>query len=143
VNKSKHKDTVPNCFYRVSVKALILDEQNRFLLTQETNGKWELPGGGLDHGETPQLGLKREILEETGLEAYQISDRPTYLITTTHDRTGTHIINILYQAKLKDLDFTPSRECAALKFFTKEEAQTENLYNNVKAFLEQFDPKNH
>lgn len=31
-------------------------------------GEWDIPGGGLDYGETPENGLKREILEETGLE---------------------------------------------------------------------------
>jgi 8-oxo-dGTP pyrophosphatase MutT (NUDIX family) len=41
-------ENIPNCFYRVSIKALVLDEQGRFLLCREDNGKWELPGGGLD-----------------------------------------------------------------------------------------------
>lgn len=139
----KPKEHIPQCFYRISVKALVLDDQKRFLLTQETNGKWELPGGGLDHGEDPQIGLQREIFEESGLEAYNIQQRPAYFITTTHDRTGSYIGNLLYQCELKDLNFTPSRECAALKFFTKEEAQKENLYNNVKAFLKMFNPDNH
>lgn len=35
---------VPNCFYRISVKALILNDEGKFLLTKEDNGLWELPG---------------------------------------------------------------------------------------------------
>jgi 8-oxo-dGTP diphosphatase len=42
---------IPECFYRVSVKALILDDKKRFLLIREGNGFWSLPGGGLDFGE--------------------------------------------------------------------------------------------
>jgi 8-oxo-dGTP diphosphatase len=30
-------------------------------------GAWTLPGGGLDWGEYPTLGLEREFIEETGL----------------------------------------------------------------------------
>lgn len=55
---------IPNCFYRISIKALILDKDGKFLLCRESDGRWELPGGGLDHGENPQDGLMREIKEE-------------------------------------------------------------------------------
>ena len=47
-------------YYRLSVKALILNEErNKFLLTKKENGVWDLPGGGLDWGETPGKGLAR------------------------------------------------------------------------------------
>ena len=31
-------------------------------------GQWTLPGGGLDFGEEPELGVLRELREETGLD---------------------------------------------------------------------------
>lgn len=31
-------------------------------------GAWSLPGGGVDHGEHPRETVRREVLEETGLE---------------------------------------------------------------------------
>jgi len=48
--------------------AVVLDEQGRVLLTRRAdNGRWCLPGGHLDYGETVEQCAVRETLEETGL----------------------------------------------------------------------------
>lgn len=55
----------------VGVGALIFDA-GRVLLVRRGHapmkGEWSLPGGGLEVGETLAEGVKREVLEETGLE---------------------------------------------------------------------------
>ncbi len=56
----------PNGFYRVSIKALIRDGKGRVLVVKEDDKCWDLPGGGLDHGENIQDSLKRELFEEIG-----------------------------------------------------------------------------
>ena len=50
--------------------AVIHDHAGRVLLAQTTYGRraWDLPGGRVERAETPEAGLVREILEETGLE---------------------------------------------------------------------------
>jgi len=58
----------PNTFYRVSVKALIKNGSGEVLVVKEHQGnKWELPGGGLDHGEGIHDCLKRELREELNI----------------------------------------------------------------------------
>jgi len=58
----------PNTFYRVSVKGLIKNADGQILVLKENQDTWSLPGGGLDHGEDPIAGLKRELKEELGIE---------------------------------------------------------------------------
>lgn len=59
----------PDAFYRVSVKAVIRNNKGEILCVCESErDMWELPGGGLDHGETVQQGLARELKEEIGYE---------------------------------------------------------------------------
>lgn len=56
------------CYYRTSVKALIVDDSGKFLLAKEPDGTWDFLGGGLDHNEVPVAAVEREITEETGLK---------------------------------------------------------------------------
>lgn len=134
---------IKNGYYRLSVKALIFDEsRTRFLLAQEDNGKWELPGGGLDWGENFEEGIKREVKEEMGLEVISIAKQPSYLTTAQRDSDGAWTANVLFETKLENLDFTPSSECMDIKFVTKEEALELNLFVTVKKFLEVYNPQN-
>ncbi|MFE1921012.1 NUDIX hydrolase [Streptomyces asoensis] len=58
---------------RHSVRAIILDEEDRVLLCRfaipEPAGRvvWAAPGGGIEHGETPLAALRCELREEVGL----------------------------------------------------------------------------
>ncbi len=52
----------------ISVKGVLI-HRGRVLLLRNERGEWELPGGRLDAGETPEEAVVREIREETGLRA--------------------------------------------------------------------------
>lgn len=54
----------PNTFYRVSVKAIIRNDNNEVLVVKENGSQWSLPGGGIDHKESVHDALKRELYEE-------------------------------------------------------------------------------
>lgn len=134
---------IPNRFYRISIKALILDEtRTKFLVVQEDNGKWEFPGGGLDWGEEPETGLRRELQEEMGLEAKNVAKIPSYFLTDKND-VGIYYANVFYEVAVENLNFTPSEECVALQFVAPEEARSLIGFPNVRLLANMFDPKNH
>ena len=130
-------------YYRVSVRGIVVDNTGRFLLTKEDTDKWEMLGGGLDHGEDPITCLKREILEEAGLVVTEVSPSPKYFITCPRLGHDTFIANVIYEIKLSNLDFTPSDECTELRYFSVKEAANEDLFPNVQEFLKVFDPALH
>ncbi|OHA89711.1 MAG: hypothetical protein A2741_02040 [Candidatus Zambryskibacteria bacterium RIFCSPHIGHO2_01_FULL_43_27] len=137
------KKQIPNTFYRVSIKGLILDEtRTKFLTTLEEGGWWELPGGGLDWGENPIDGLRREIREEMGLEVTKVSPLPSYyLLGKNTDDNWT--LNLIFEIEVKDLNFTPSDECVEIRFIAPEEVGTINAFRTVTELAGMFDKNNH
>lgn len=55
--------------FRIAVYALIFNPEHEILLALRRDiDWWNLPGGGLELGETVEEGVCREVREETGLE---------------------------------------------------------------------------
>jgi len=59
----------PATRHSVSVAGAVVDEAGRLLaIRRRDNGRWEPPGGVLELGEVLHDGVRREVLEETGLD---------------------------------------------------------------------------
>ena len=55
--------------FRIAVYGLIFNPEHEILLALRRDIEWwNLPGGGLELGETVEEGVCREVREETGLE---------------------------------------------------------------------------
>jgi len=58
---------------RITVTAAVLEKDGRILIARRKRGdrladKWEFPGGKIEKGETPEDCLRREMLEEFGID---------------------------------------------------------------------------
>lgn len=69
---------------------VVLNEENKMLFMFR-RGKWDLPKGKLDPGETLEECAIREVEEETGLKKIELK---TFLLTTyhTYHENGKHIL---------------------------------------------------
>jgi len=60
---------------RKATRAIVLDESDRILLVRFDFGDrvvWATPGGGIEEDETDEHAVRRELLEEAGLDGYEL-----------------------------------------------------------------------
>lgn len=94
-------------YYRVSVKAKI-NFNGKTLLVKEDGKKWDLPGGGIEHYETIDEALKRELTEEIGVSDFVITSGPK-IFKMIDAAVNRPLIFIVYELKLDPAtEFHPS-----------------------------------
>lgn len=105
---------------RTSVRVVLLDRAGAVLLfrtvdasTPEIGTWWELPGGGMEPGESVAETAARELIEETGfrLDMHAIGEA-TWARSATYLRRGRRILQHEYVllARIEQLVPDPARE---------------------------------
>lgn len=133
----------------------IIEKNQKFLFQKrKDNGKWDLPGGGIETDEDPREAMAREVFEETGINlkeeneeiknipqiAKLIQSLPEKAKEALKQNTGT--VYLYYKELLKDVSLHLNEEVTEFKWFTKEEiTQKSNQFTLgsqaiFKSFLE-------
>jgi 8-oxo-dGTP pyrophosphatase MutT (NUDIX family) len=114
-------ESLPSPFYRVAVKALVLQD-NKLLMVQNSTGAWEVPGGGWEHGEDLLTCLNREFKEELGVELESVSD--VEFVYRSKSDHGWAVLRVAVRAQIASTDFAPSDGMTDAQFFSREEFLT-------------------
>lgn len=89
--------------FPVSIKAVLFTAAGEVVLLRNDRDEWELPGGRLDPGETPDKCLVREIAEELGVTARLEAILDSYVFEVI---PGRHVFIVTYACTVVG-DFAP------------------------------------
>jgi 8-oxo-dGTP diphosphatase len=131
---------------RIAAYGVCVDGRGRLLLARAApslalRGRWFLPGGGVQHGESPLESLRREIEEESGLAVtagpllHVLSD-----VRTLPDGTSLHTVRLVYAVDSWEGTLRPESDGTtdAIAWFTAEELRTLPLAHYVQTVLERY-----
>jgi 8-oxo-dGTP diphosphatase len=104
--------------------ALVVDEAGRLLLARRAGepdaGLWDTPGGFLDEAEDPRAGLRRELLEEAGVEI-EIGDFfGMYLDRYGRGEDAPYVLNLVWHASIVDGQLAPADDVSELAWFARD-----------------------
>jgi ADP-ribose pyrophosphatase YjhB (NUDIX family) len=105
--------------------ALCVDDEGRVLLTRRavepSVGSWDLPGGFLDEHEHPLDALRRELLEETGLEIAPVELLGIWMDEYGGDSTAKSTLNLFWTARVLAGEASPADDVSEIRWFRRDE----------------------
>ncbi len=112
---------IDGCLYRVAIRVLIV-QNDKLLLVQETPEMWwAVPGGGVDHGESIESALVREVEEELGVPAQNVtSDFKIAHYTIGKIVNGVPRMNLFFKASIPEKLLQQTDHVAKWQWFTKD-----------------------
>lgn len=120
----RRRPRCPRCgwtFYDNPAPAVVavIARRGRILLTRRAHapyaGSWDVPGGFLEAGETPEAGLRRELREELGVGVARA--RLIGFATDHYGPRGFPLLAIVYRVFPSGTRFRPADDVAEARWF--------------------------
>lgn len=143
-NPNAPKPNKPN---HIGVAAIISSKNKILFEKRSDSGRWALIGGGLKIDESLEQCLKREILEETGIEIFKykfidILDDPSRIVQYP-DGNILRIITVLYSCEVDNVaNLAISDESLDLQFFSIDEINKIDIVETHKHIVDEYILKN-
>ena len=106
---------------KVDVRGAMVRDGRILLVRERTDGRWCLPGGWADVGESPSEMVVREVWEESGFRVRAV--RLIGVYDANHDRVELqffHAYKLVFYCEIVGGDARPSEETSAVEFFDRD-----------------------
>ncbi len=127
---------------RVGCSAVIFDDKReKILLTQRTdNGRWCLPGGQLEAGESAAEACEREVWEETGLKVRAkkllgVYSNPDQLVIYP-DGNKAFFVVLNFEVEVLAGELGLSNETTAFGYYSLQEMESMPMHGEHKSRIE-------
>jgi ADP-ribose pyrophosphatase YjhB (NUDIX family) len=124
-----------------TVGGLVTDDAGRILLVKRAHdpygGTWDVPGGFLEEAEAPLDALRREVLEETGLEVEPVEFAGARIDRYGGDPGAPTTLNLYWTARVTAGNPQAGDDAAELRWFEPTELPPEDEigFPNVRELL--------
>jgi 8-oxo-dGTP diphosphatase len=121
--------------------AVCVDDEGRILLVRRAaqvfHGAWDLPGGFVTEDEHPLDCVRRELLEETGLEVEPLDFLGVWMDRYSEDESGPSTLNLYWRARVVGGEPRPADDVSELQWFAPRELPPaqELAFRNVAQVL--------
>jgi glycerol-1-phosphatase len=118
---------------RPGVGAVIFDGDRVLLQRRDDNGRWGLPGGGVDAGESVVAAVVREVREETGLDVEPLrligvySDPANHQVIAYPDGNVIHYVSAVFECAIRGGTLACGPESLELGFFAPDALPDDTL----------------
>ena len=102
----------------VAASALVRNDEGQILIVRSHSRGWEIPGGQIEIGETLIDGLKREVMEESGVHA-EIGR-----LAAVRTNLTSSIVIFCFEARYLDGELRPSDETPEVRWASSEQLLT-------------------
>lgn len=120
---------IDDCLYRVAARILVVTKNKVLLVKEADDDWWALPGGGIDHGESIELTVTREVEEELGVPASEVSSN----FEIVYYNIGNVVnavprMNLFFKVSIPETSLKKTDHVSEWKWVTKDEFLAQELH---------------
>ncbi len=120
---------IDDCLYRVAARVLVVQGDKVLLVKEADDDWWALPGGGIDHGESIELTVTREVEEELGVPANQVSsDFQIVYYNIGNVVNSVPRMNLFFKVSVPEASLKKTNHVSEWRWFTKDEFLSQELH---------------